>query len=251
MFSNSGGTFSFTKGQKYILAQSNTNCLSAHAFFWNITFTRWSQDSLSSRAILRPWPRNIIVGFGWVPSALNTRWRVQNLFVIPSSICAIQTLVAPFVSYVSVAAQTKGKGTWSPFHLQLGRNLPHFTSFKPCPKDKNNLSFAWNSLMNGILSRTDSCFELDFFRGQRLNLFKKPANHPCEAVNSESVSFFLTICFAFILIHAAKHLLPWERRSLNFKCNSLSIPGNLIFDLDIFAPPVLNSLLLVTSAAAW
>jgi len=44
-------------------------------------------------------------------------------------------------SYVSLGAHTKDKGTWSTFHLQLGRNLPHLLSIGPLSNNKNNLTW--------------------------------------------------------------------------------------------------------------
>ena len=100
--------------------------------------------------------------------------------------------------------------------------------------------------MNGIRSKTEPCFELDFFLGARLKRLRNPANHPCEAEKLASgCCSFKT--FAVVLIQLAGHLLPWDRRPLNLTMSSASISGNLTL---AFILPLRKSLRFVSSAAS-
>ena len=103
--------------------------------------------------------------------------------------------------------------------------------------------------MNGIRSHTDPSLELYLFLGARLSRFKKQASHPWEAVNIDSACCSFKITRALNFIQFAEHLLPWERRSLNFNISSASISGNLTLAFLIFDPPILKSLRFVASAA--
>ena len=69
------------KGRKCWLAQEFMNCWSAQVFVWNIPTIIGSHACLSTLA--KPWPWEIIVGFGCGATGLEHNWRVQNLFSYP------------------------------------------------------------------------------------------------------------------------------------------------------------------------